>query len=285
MNNKKKRVAMSWLSYLTRDNELTRQNVNLMSFSTFSTLVARSNDIIDPIIVDNAERDNDGCRTIRSTARSDFIIPMFRACNAFCDVAAHFAAHHVAMLHDLPYMAYTYDDFFFYDDAFLADACDFMDEHTNVQCIRIARYDVKNIEMYDANVTPKNINPEAVRHNNCPHGKPVVHVGPFKFGTRDFYESNWNPISRPSLWRTSSFTKMLSQLHAVNVLQQFEAQMYEHALHDETWVSGFMDLGACSTIPQQQSCRIEAGLGITKSTPTFDIDDAYRALNDPQNWV
>jgi hypothetical protein len=201
------------------------------------------------IVVDNA-------LPTRSLTNTQY--EYFNANNKWFDVVAHYVALQRAKSLRHKYFAYMYDDFIVYDGSFVEDAVAYMDKNSDVSCIRIAEYNASDVKRYDSLITPKCINPESVSHVGV-RGQNVIHRNKQIVGNHTFYKSNFRPISRPTLWRTSDFERIIGYPNPCQVMQSFEKHMYDCVDKDLTYVSGFIDGGVCHTFPQETSTRIKAG--------------------------
>jgi len=256
-----KNLVISWLSYLTEENRERRLDTWEKSYQSLKTI----NDA-HIIVIDNA-------LPTRSLVNTQY--EYFNANNKWFDVAAHYVALQRAKSLGCKYFAYMYDDFVVYDGTFVADAISYMDENSDVNCIRLPEYDVNNVERYNSSITQKYINPESVSHVGV-RKQNVVHYDKQIIGNHVFYKSNFRPISRPTMWRTSDFERLIGYPNPCQVMQLFEKHMYDCADKDMTYVSGFIDKGICHTFPQETSARIKAG----NNFGTVDL----HALRDKLNF-
>ena len=238
------KIVISWLSYLTDVNRAKRLDIWEKSYQSIKTI----NDA-HIIVVDNAAP----TRSVVNTCYE-----YFNANNKWVDVVAHYVALLRAKSLKCKYFAYMYDDFVVYDGTFVADAVSYMDKNPDVNCIRLPEYDVNDIKRYDSLSTPKHINHESVSHVGV-RCQNVVHYDKQFVGNHTFYKSNFRPISRPTLWRTFDFERIIGYPNPCHVMQMFEKHMYDCADKDMTYVSGFIDKGVCHTFPQQTSARLQAG--------------------------
>lgn len=262
---------MTCLGYLTGQNYESRKDNVKKSLTSLKPFL--DSDEVELIFIDNCE-DSNSHLNIKSLIRElypDKYPIVMSLHNRWYDIAAHYVAYLVAKHKGIDYFIYTYDDFVFYDTSFIQDSIDFMNQHLGTACIRLTEYDISDRWYYDTAITPKTENAESVSHYNAKSGK-VHHIGPFKHGDNQFYESNWRPTSRPALWRTSAFESIIGMPETCNVLQQFEKYMYDRSDEQSDWCSGFIDCGVCHTFPQDTSVRISSGIGINKPSPVVDLN-------------
>jgi hypothetical protein len=246
-----KNVVITWLAYLTSQNVHERHGNVVQSYNSLILL----KDNAEIVVVDNSTFD---ILDVNSICNSGY--HYFRANNAWFDVAAHYVALEFALKTGARYFIYAYDDFVFYDEDFIEDTTQFMDVNQDVCCIRLPKYEANNIDLYDRDVTGKCINPEAVAHRRAGvRNQCVVHYDMQTFGEHTFYKSNWRPQSRPTLWRTKDFVRIVGYPNKCPVMQGFEKHMHDCADKDLTYVSGFIDKGVCHTFSQDTSARIKAG--------------------------
>lgn len=274
------KIILSWLSYLTRENFDRRGKNHRTSIESLVPFANR--DDIDIIVVDNSEPDNYACATIRDELKLP--IKIFKAENVAIDVAVHYTGMLSALASGCEFFAYSYDDVIFYDHDFVSPAVEFMKQNLEVSCIRLSKYEHQNRQYYDTNFVPKKINPESVSHQNS-RSNTVVHVGPYTVGDRTFYKSNWRPISKPSLWRTSKFNEIIGAPIPCPSLQPFERYMYQCSDNDVDWTSGFIDGGVCTTFPETTSERIVQGYEYTRQTPEADIERLMEMICNPKCWL
>ena len=266
----KPKVIMTYLGYLTGQNYESRKDNVIKSLTSLKPFL--DDNEVELLFIDNCE-DNNAHLNIKSLVNELFpdkhpsILSLH---NQWYDIAAHYVAYLVAKRKGVDYFIYTYDDFVFYDTSFVRDSIQFMNDFSDVACIRLTEYDPNNRSFYDTAVTPKTKNPESVSHYNARSGI-VEHTGPFMRGNNDFYTSNWRPTSRPALWRTSAFESIIRMPEKCNVLQQFEKYMYDRSDEQPDWCSGFIAGGVCNTFPQDTSVRIASGIGINKPSPVVDL--------------
>jgi len=257
-------IVLTWLSYLTPDNNTTRGCNYVKSMKSLIglqdvNLVLVDNDPTQSLLLDTVRAEIGlGCYESRDKTPQSYQV--FRAKNEWVDVAAHYVAYYVARAWNRPYFAYTYDDFVFYDKFWVKDAVSFMDKNPDVCCIRMPRYNAHHKDLFDRDITPKWTNPESVAHHRGGvKNTDVAHSDFEVVGGHEFYKSNWRPQSRPTLWRTDDFARIVGFPNPCPVMQEFEGYMHAFADLDDSYVSGFINRGVCETFSQDTSARLAAG--------------------------
>lgn len=187
-------------------------------------------------------------------------LPTINLKKNYYDVAIHFCGYQLAKLKKQEYFIYTYDDFVFFDYDFLESCEKFLDQNQEVSCLRLPSYEFRN-EYFNANITPKSINPDAVRHEYGANNSNLKFDGPFIIDKKEFYKTNWRPNSRPTMWRVSSFEDYISNLDLtrVPVMQPFELHLYntsDSLYKQQKFVSSFLNKGVCKTFDIKSSERV-----------------------------
>ena len=268
-----KRMVVGYLTYVTpknKDNRLIDFYDSLASLDTFKS------DQIIFISIDNSSIDEVKNRLKSSNRFSSFF---HYKINHFDTALFYTTAWHAKYI-NADYMCFLYDDFIAYDDAF-DDVISFMDKNQDVSCVRIPAYDFNQKHLYDAEKTPKSINPDSIRHYNSVTNEKLNWEGPFHVGNHIFYKNNWHYTSRPIVWRTSFFNKVIElQGNMSNILQGFEAwacKMFNSA----GLVTGVLDIGMAKTTPIKKSARgleippqAECGIQISIN----DIKNDYQTI-------
>ena len=242
--NSEVRTTVAYLKWLTDENRDRRSRVVDESFHSLYKLASQ---VCDVFIINNG-----GIKT-------DNEFPTINLSKNYYDVAVHFSAYWLAKRKNREFFIYTYDDFVFFDDNFLESCEKFLDLNTEVSCLRLPHYEYGN-SYFNANVTPKSINPDAVRHELGAAGADLYFDGPFFTSECSFYKTNWYLNSRPMMWRVKSFEKFLDYLNleVVPVMQPFERFLYNTAdllAVDKQFVSSFIDKGVCKTFSTKNSER------------------------------
>jgi len=206
-------------------------------------------------------------------------IPIIHLGKNWYDIAGIFAAYKLALEYSYDYFIYSYDDFVWYDSHAIVDIQNYMDINEDVWCMRLPKY-VYGDPYYNVTHTPKTTNPESVRHDVGVGGIPHSHDPiPQRVGSHQFYKSNWRPISRPTFWRTSAYTKLLqgTDFSAVPVMQVYEGYVYSLAdQFAKSYKCAFINGGVCHTYPQDTSSRIS--LAINWSDIRVNVNEFYLDL-------
>jgi len=229
------------------------------SFTSFRTF-GNQKKLIDLIFVNNGD-DPRVEKELRENVPLDYKLLNLK--KNFFDISVHMCSYWRALETGAKYFAYTYDDFVFYDDFWVKHTLDFMDEYNNISCIRLPRY-MAGDPFHNANVTSKDENPDAVRHEDGAGGYMLQMINVDAENARkspyQFYASNWRPNSRPTLWRTERFGEMIEHFKIkLPVMQVFEMLMYSWADYNvKNWCSGFINRGVCYTFPTQTSERTQS---------------------------
>lgn len=243
-------MLLAYLSWITDENAARRIDRAKASIDSLKHIVLPVNSKV--LVINNGGNDwieNE----IRYTGFDYIKLP-----KNYLDVSVHMTGHSYAQMDGHELFCYTYDDYVLTDREFVSPCEQFMSEHEFVDCIRVARYDVNNQKRYDKEKTSKSVNPESVCHENSACNTKLTFIGPKSYGERNFFISNWRPNSRPMIWRTHSFNRFSCYEENCIVMQPFEKRMYD--ICDEqfkkgSYMSGFMDIGAFKTFPQETSDR------------------------------
>ena len=238
------RTTVAYLKWLTDENFDRRYQIVDESFRSLYKLASQTCEVF---IINNGG------------IKADSEFPTINLSKNYYDVAVHFSAYWLAKRKNREFFIYTYDDFVLYDDRFIESCEKFLDLNPDVSCIRLPQYEYGN-SYFNANVTPKSVNPDAVRHELGAAGEDLYFDGPFSISKCSFYKTNWYPNSRPMMWRVRSFEKFLDYLNleAVPVMQPFERFLYNTAdllTVDNQFVSSFVDGGVCKTFSTKNSER------------------------------
>jgi hypothetical protein len=268
----KKRMVAGYLTYINEVNKNHRFKDFNDSLKSMSLL---KNENIEFISIDNNSISN----VKEILLKNDLFNKCFHYVNNHFDVALFYTTAWYAREISADYICFLYDDFIAYDDAF-EDVIRFMDLNSEVSCTRIPIYDFNDQRSFDADVTPKSKNPDSVRHYNCVTNSKLNWEGPFQVGRHRFYKNNWHYTSRPSVWRTDFFTKVLeSQGKTSKVLQGFEKWAFS-AFQKENFVVGVLDKGMVKTTPVSRSAR---GLELPPSKEIdleISVDSMFQEFNN-----
>jgi hypothetical protein len=248
------KTIVGFLSWLTNENMSYRHERHQLSLKSLSCL----NEKCHILIINNG-----GINTLKEKVRN--IIPNFFYLDLeknFYDTVVQLSTYYLAEKHNIPYFINAYDDFVFYDENFIKQAEKFMDIHQNISCMRLPKYEHKFSHKYDTRFTPKSINPESVSHMHAAGNQKLNNFGPYVIDDKSFYFSNWRPCSRPTLWRTSEFSKFIQEEN-IKIMQPFEAHMINVAddlMNKNQYMSSFIDGGVCHTFPIETSDRTKTNV-------------------------
>ncbi len=245
-NNKESRTIVAYLKWLTEENYDRRSHIVNQSFQSLDKL---SSQLCDIVIINNGGLKNNS---------NFFTIDLSKN---YYDIAVHFSAYWLAKWKNKDFFIYTYDDFVFFEDKFLESCEKFLDLNPDVSYIRLPHYEYGN-SYFNANVTPKSINPDAVRHERGAANKNLFFDGPISIKDESFYKTNWYPNSRPMMWRVESFEKYLNHLNlnSVPVMQYFEKFLYTTTDiftidTNNNFINSFINGGVCKTFSTKNSER------------------------------
>lgn len=241
------RTTIVYLKWLTEENYNRRSSIVNESLESLCNLRSQNCDIT---IINNGG--------IKSSFHQQDFFTIDLSKNYY-DISVHFSAYFLAKWKNKDFFIYTYDDFVFFDDDFLNQCQKFLDLSPEIFCIRLPEYEYGN-SYFNANITPKSINPDAVRHEQGAANADLYFDGPQIIQNKEFYKTNWYPNSRPTMWRTSSFEKMIKDLdlRSVPVMQSFERFMYNQSdflAFYGNFVSSFINGGVCRTFSTDTSER------------------------------
>lgn len=172
----------------------------------------------------------------------------------FYDVAVFYSTLWCAEMCGAPYFAWMYDDFIVYDDA-LDDCLDFLDANPDISCVRLPVYDYHDQKPFNTQFTTKNVNPDAVRHYNTATNSELSWEAHGTVGNHVFYSNNWHYTSRPTLFRTDFFRKVIDQQQDITrILQGFEMWAI-HSFQNAGMKVGVLQGGMMKTTPIDRSAR------------------------------
>ena len=276
-----KRMTIGYLTYVTQKN---KDNRLLDFYNSLESLKTFKSDQIEFISIDNSSIDEVKNKLKSSDRFSEF----FHYKRNHFDVALFYTTAWYARDNNIDYMCFLYDDFIAYDDAF-DEVISFMDQNQDVSCVRIPAYDFNQNHLYDADKTPKSINPDSIRHYNSVTNKKLKWEGPFEVGNSTFYKNNWHYTSRPIVWRTSLFNKIIElQGNTSKVLQGFEAWAAP-AFEKEKIKTGVLDKGMVKTTPVDHSARgleiqsnVESVIQISVNDIRIDYQDILKTKDQLQ---
>lgn len=243
---------MGYLVYLNHDNYDRRQQMVSESLQSLNRVTCQPD--VDVLIVNNG-----GGKLARDVIQKHVRGPhsYVELTANFMDVSVHYCSLWTALNNRSDYVAYAYDDFVFYDERWVADSIVFMDSSPKVSCLRLPRY-VYRSSFFDSDKTLKSKNPDAVNHAVGANNRKLwFDENPTHVGHHLFYQCNWRPNSRPTLWRTPVLQDVIDRHKTVPVMQAFEKIMYDYAdARGSEWICGFIDGGVCHTFPTTTSERV-----------------------------
>lgn len=244
--NLNKKLAIGYLTYVNHKNYQYRLQDFSLSLASFSAI---QNQQYDFLSVDNLSLEE-----VKSAIPSTW--KKFHYMGNLYDVALFYTTTWYAKVNNIPYVLFAYDDFIVENAEGLNDVVTFMDQNPDVHCTRVTAYDFENNFKYDSAKTPKQSNPDAVRHFNDVTNQPLKWSEKIRVGNTDFYKNNWHYTSRPCVWRTDVFLNAIenSALENIPILQGFEgwAKGYFNNLG---LVTGVMDGGVMKTTDVRRSAR------------------------------
>jgi len=263
-----KKLLISYLSYVNDKNEDRRSKIFDESFDSLKKLFVKEKNSAFFLSVDN----NSNKKTIEKINQSSIFDYKLHLKENFIDVSLLYYTAKLAYERGIEYIFYTYDDFIFYDFEFVEDCVDFLESNREVHSIRMPIFDVDNINVYNSEITPKSINPDAIRHFNYfadrnSEDRRLKLEGPLKFGIHEFYKANWHYTSRPTFWRTEYFYKVFKEMKNINVMQNFEADAGKY-FYKNKMNSSLINLGVCRTFKQSE--RMTQGGGSYFKTVSFE---------------
>lgn len=262
-----KKTVIGYLTYVTPKNS----NSRLQDFhESLESLKLLKSDNVELISIDNSSIDE-----VKESLRSSNLFSKhFHYEKNHFDVALFYTTAWYARDVEADYICLLYDDFIVYDSA-LEDVTEFLEKNEDVSCVRIPTYDYGNKSKFDSDVTPKSINPDAIRHYNSITKKSLTWEGPFTVGQHKFYKNNWHYTSRPNVWRRSFFENVImTQGSNSSVLQGFEAWATSQ-FEKFSIKTGVLDGGMIKTTPVARSAR---GLEISPEKECniqISVDELY----------
>lgn len=243
------RLLIGYLTYITDENKPRRLENFEKSFESLSLLKDQPCDLLN---IDN----NSASDIKEMMSQLDVCHDHLFLDDNFYDVPFLFLVSCYAELHGYKYMMYMYDDFIVTSNNFVQDCLSFMENINQAHCLRVPWYEFNDQQKFNARVTPKAINPDAVSHVNTATKQPLSWYGPLSIGSNVFYVNNWHYTSRPTIWRAEVFKTLFEDLEEIPVMTTFE----EYALNKMNnipLVTGVLDGGAMHTVKQSE--RIHLG--------------------------
>ena len=178
----------------------------------------------------------------------------------FWDISVIYSCARLAKENNFDYCCYMYDDFVVYNERFIEDAVHFMNQHSDVGCLRIPQYSYQDMKRFNASVTSKQKNPDAIRHYNTVTNQELSWEGPYNVGNNIFYKNNWHYTSRPTIWRTEVLMSFFESMDEVPVMQFFE-EYAANAFEKTGLKTGVLDGGSMYTFLESERNRTPASRG------------------------
>jgi len=239
-----------FLSFVTDGNRTLREDLFNECFPSFERIKLENKDLdLSLVAVDNMS-----VNSVRERTNKSNILDLFYLLdkNMF-DTALFCAGLDAAEISGAEYALFTYDDFLVHRPSALSDVIQFM-KSSGADCCRITDYDVSDSRRFNSDITPKSVNPDAIRHLNTATGQKVEHTFFGKFGQSEFYFTNWHYTSRPCVWKISKLREVMSKTDNLKVLQGFEGFMVK-ACQDSGVLFATLDKGMMRTFSVQLSAR------------------------------
>lgn len=244
--NSNRKLAIGYLTYVNHKNYAYRLEDFKFSLDSFLKIQNKNCEFLS---VDNLSLDE-----VKGSFPANWL--KFHYSKNFFDIALFYTTVWYANKNKIPYVLFSYDDFIVENQEGLNDVITFMDENPDVHCTRVTAYDFENSFKYDSSKTPKQINPDAIRHFNDVTNEVLRWSEKISIGNSNFYKNNWHYTSRPCVWRTDVFLNALenSGLENIPILQGFEgwAKTYFNKIG---LVTGVMDGGIMRTTDVRRSAR------------------------------
>ena len=188
------KLVLGYLSFITHKNKSLRLEDFKKSIASLSILNRDRKYVKNFVSIDNAS-----CQEARDELEKYVWDEQFHYNKNFYDIALFYTTLWYAEICKAPYIAWLYDDFIILNDAF-DDCIDFLEENSEVHCVRLPIYDYHNKQKYDKKFsTYQNVNPDAIRHYNSYDSSQLVWQGPIEAGNNKFYTNNWHYTSRPTM--------------------------------------------------------------------------------------
>ena len=237
-------IIIGYLSFITEKNKSLRLNDFKESVDSLKKLMG-----YEIISIDNASVPE--AKQIISDSLV-FSKKFFLEKNLY-DTALFFFTMKYAIEKNAEYALFMYDDFIVDSDK-IRSCVQFLDENTDVGCVRIPVYK-KDDPYYDCDKTPKSTNPDAVRHFNCITAKNLDWQGPFIVEGNTFWKNNWHYTSRPTIWRVPVVSRFFDS-EKIPVLQEFEKKAGDIFASTNLKV-GVLDGGMMKTTDVRKSARYQ----------------------------
>ena len=253
----KDKLLIGYLCYLNDSNQHRRINNFEKSVTSLSLLQEQPCDVI-------AVMNDCNMRAHEMIAAQTGIDEIVTFKENMWDICVIYVCAKLAKQRGYEYCCYTYDDFVIFDKDFVGASLSFMKNNDDVGCLRIPYYEYNKMHIFDSEITPKSINPDAVRHysNNHVQKAPLFWEGPFAEGNQVFYKNNWHYTSRPCIWKTEVLLSFFENVDEVPVTQPFE-KYAAIKFHETKLKTGVLDKGAMYTFLQSERTNSQSSLGLT----------------------
>jgi hypothetical protein len=244
------RTVLGYLSYIN-DNNLSRRSDNFLKSIESLKEIKKNNSIV------TVNFDNNSCIKARNTIIQSGV---FNKCyffdKNFYDISVLFGTYHYAKKNNLDFMIYAYDDLLYMPKSFLLDCEKFLDKNKDVDCIRLCKYEKDN-PYYNTAYVNKTKNPDAINHYVSHKKNARIQWEPSQnVGENIFHVCDWHYTSRSTMFRVSSFEKLLNNNADLPVLSFFEGYAYKyHAVHGIK--IGILEGGIFKTLAQHDSSNSE----------------------------
>lgn len=244
MNSK---LTIGYLTYINEKNYQYRFTDFQQSIKSLKTI---DFDQCELIQVDNAS-----CTDVDIyCADSNLFNKRFCYKNNFYDISLFYTTMWHAKNKNSKYIGFLYDDSIAYDaGTAIKDSIQFMDENSDVSCLRIARYE-HNDKLFDVQFTPKLVNPDSVRHFNSETNAKLEWKEQTYVGNHKFYKCNWHYTSRPCIWKLEAFENLIKDVYSIPVLQQFEKYCMTQ-YENQKIITGVLNGGLVKTTTVKNSAR------------------------------
>tara|TARA_R100001594_G_scaffold5806_1_gene17339 strand:- start:7878 stop:8744 length:867 start_codon:yes stop_codon:yes gene_type:complete len=206
--------------------------------------------------------DNNSCEEAKLFLKSNSFIDSFyfSSGNYYDYGAMHFLAEKAKSI-GAEYVMHVEDDNFFYDDNFLDDSFEFLNNNVDVGTLRVLKYDFDNKHLYDkfdAKLRGAG-NANAQRHFNQITRDPLEWSEPCLVGKKVFYKNNWHWYNFPSLCKTTLLEEILPKKDHKPLIE-FEGYLmkeYHRIATANNLKTAVLNLGAVEHLDIKTSMRIK----------------------------
>jgi len=204
--------------------------------------------------IDNGSSDD----VIRDLKECQYLDEVYQATENLYDILAVNLLIRKAEELNSEYVMHLEDDFFFYRGNFLNSCIEFFD--TNKECgyLRILKYDIHNMPIYDKLSGHKDTDrSNCQRHYNNISKELLQWTERQRIGDFDFYTNNWHWYNFANICRTEVF-KRIVPTYSTPPLQALEGEMMKN-YHMLDLKTGVMDQGVVEhvgTFDKKTSLRL-----------------------------